>query len=191
MSEQRKRFRKLLEGRSIIVAPGAFDALSARLVEEAGFPAVYVTGGGLSRSWGFPDIGLMTMMENVGLIGRVCESVKIPVIADADTGYGSVLNVIRTVKEYERIGVACFHLEDQVTPKRCGHYDGKKVIGREEMKGKIKAAVDTRRGRNLESMRRLSAGIAMRKQERKLSLWRHLRVLRRWSGLPKRFRYRF
>jgi carboxyvinyl-carboxyphosphonate phosphorylmutase len=144
MNKQRKQFRKLLEREGVIIAPGAFDALSARIIEQVGFQAVYLTGGGISRSWGFPDLGLMTMTENLMLIARVCDSVKIPVIADADTGYGNALNVVRTVKEYERAGVACFHLEDQVTPKRCGHYDEKKVITRKEMEGKIRAAVETR-----------------------------------------------
>lgn len=125
MNNQRKQFRKLMKGKHIIIAPGAFDALSARIIERGGFPAVYLTGGGLSRSWGFPDLGLMTMTENLMLIARVCDSVNIPVIADADTGYGNALNVMRTVKEYERAGVACLHLEDQITPKRCGHYEKK------------------------------------------------------------------
>jgi carboxyvinyl-carboxyphosphonate phosphorylmutase len=145
MTEPRKQFRDFLKREKIIVAPGAFDALSARIIQQAGFNAVYLTGGGLSRSWGFPDLGLMTMMENAAFIARVCDSVEIPVIADADTGYGNVLNVIRTVREYERTGVASFHLEDQVTPKRCGHYEGKKVISTNEMIGKIKAAMDARR----------------------------------------------
>lgn len=144
MNDQCQRFHKLLKEKGIIIAPGAYDALSARIIEEAGFPAVYLTGGGLSRSWGFPDLGLLTLMENVAFISRVCDSVKIPVIADADTGYGNALNVVRTVREYERAGVVGFHLEDQCTPKRCGHYEGKEVVTREEMIGKIKAAVDSR-----------------------------------------------
>jgi len=144
MNKPRKQFRKLLKGRGVIIAPGAFDALSARIIERVGFPALYLTGGGISRSWGFPDLGLMTMTENLTLIARVCDSVSIPVIADADTGYGNALNVVRTVREYERAGVACLHLEDQITPKRCGHYEEKKVITREEMEGKIRAAVETR-----------------------------------------------
>ena len=149
MNDQRKNFRERLRGKGMIVAPGAYDALSARIIERAGFPAVYLTGGGLSRSWGFPDIGLMTMTENVSFIARVCDSVEIPVIADADTGYGNALNVIRTVREYERAGVAAFHLEDQVTPKRCGHYEGKDVVSKEEMIAKIKAAVDARKDADL------------------------------------------
>ena len=149
MNDQRKHFRERLRAKGMIVAPGAYDALSARIIERTGFPAVYLTGGGLSRSWGFPDIGLMTMTENVSFVARVCDSVEIPVIADADTGYGNAVNVIRTVREYERAGVAAFHLEDQVTPKRCGHYEGKEVVSKEEMIGKIKAAVDARKDADL------------------------------------------
>ncbi len=149
MSSQRTQFRKMLQSGRIIVAPGAYDALSARVVEKAGFSALYLTGGGFSRSWGFPDLGLMTMTENVAMIARLCDSVDIPVIADADTGYGNALNVIRTVKEFERAGVAAFHMEDQWTPKRCGHYEGKEVVNKEEMIGKIKAAVDTRKDPDL------------------------------------------
>ena len=106
MDEKRKNLRNLLKEESLIITPGVYDALTARIVENAGFSAAYLTGGGLSRSWGFPDLGLMTLMENVGLIARVCDSVQIPIIADADTGYGNALNVIRTVKEFERAGVA-------------------------------------------------------------------------------------
>ncbi len=157
MDNRRQRFRKMMEGKQIIIAPGAFDALSARIIERAGFSAVYLTGGGISRSWGFPDLGLMSLMENVSFISRVCDSVEIPVIADADTGYGNALNVVRTVREYERAGVACFHLEDQVTPKRCGHYEGKEVVKKGEMIGKIKAAVDTRRDADLALIARTDA----------------------------------
>ena len=157
MDDQRNQFRKMLEGKKIITAPGAFDALSAKIIEQAGFSAIYLTGGGLSRTWGFPDLGLMTLVENASFIGRVCDSVEIPVIADADTGYGNVLNVIRTVREYERTGVACFHLEDQVTPKRCGHYEGKEVVEKGEMIGKIKAAADTRKDAALSIIARTDA----------------------------------
>lgn len=157
MNNRRKQFRKLLTEKRIIVAPGAFDALSARIVEEAGFPAIYLTGGGLSRSWGFPDLGLMTMVENAAFIARVCDSVEIPVISDADTGYGNALNVVRTVREYERTGVAGFHLEDQVTPKRCGHYEGKEVVNRGEMVGKIRAALDARQDKDMVIIARTDA----------------------------------
>jgi 2-methylisocitrate lyase-like PEP mutase family enzyme len=126
------------------MVPGAYDTLTARLVEAAGFAAVYLTGGGYSRASGYPDLGLLTLTENTQFISRTVEAVQIPVIADADTGYGNAINVIRTVREYEKTGVAGFHLEDQVSPKKCGHYEGKEVISRAEMVGKIKAAVDTR-----------------------------------------------
>src|SRR5437762_6850789 len=141
----RQRMRELIGGRGYTMVPGAYDTLTARLVEQAGFAAVYLTGGGYSRANGYPDLGLLTLGENVRFIGLTVEAVGIPVIADADTGYGNALNVIRTVREYEKAGVAAFHLEDQVSPKKCGHYEGKQVVSKAEMVGKIKAAVDTRR----------------------------------------------
>ncbi len=140
---------ELVKGNGYTIVPGASDPLTARLVEAAGFAAVYLTGGGFSRANGYPDLGLMTMSEIVGWIGRCVEAVGIPVIADADTGYGNALNVVRMVREYEKTGVAAFHLEDQVAPKKCGHYEGKQVVHTAEMVGKIKAAVDTRRDERL------------------------------------------
>ena len=137
--------RRLIGQNGYTMVPGAYDTLTARLVEAAGFAAVYLTGGGYSRASGYPDLGLLSLTENAMFIGRTVEAVGIPVIADADTGYGNAINVIRTVREYEKTGVAGFHIEDQVSPKKCGHYEGKEVIGRAEMIGKIKAAVDTRR----------------------------------------------
>jgi 2-methylisocitrate lyase-like PEP mutase family enzyme len=141
----RKALRRLIAGTGYTMVPGAYDTLTARLVEQAGFDVVYLTGGGYSRASGYPDLGLLTSVENVRFIGLTVEAVGIPVIADADTGYGNAINVIRTVREYEKSGVAGFHIEDQVAPKKCGHYEGKEVISRAEMIGKIKAAVDTRR----------------------------------------------
>jgi 2,3-dimethylmalate lyase len=139
------RLRTLLESGQTIVAPGAFDPLAARLVEEAGFPAVYMTGFGTSAALiGRPDVGLLTMTEMVGNAGRIAACVDIPVIADADTGYGNPLNVIRTVGAYEAAGVAGIHIEDQVAPKKCGHMDGKQVIGAQEMAEKVRAAVEAR-----------------------------------------------
>jgi 2,3-dimethylmalate lyase len=139
------RLRVLLDSGQTIVAPGAFDSLSARLVEEAGFPAVYMTGFGTSAALlGRPDVGLLTMTEMAGNAGRIAECVDIPVIADADTGYGNPLNVIRTVGAYEAAGVAGIHIEDQVAPKKCGHLEGKQVIPAEEMVQKIRAAVEAR-----------------------------------------------
>src|ERR1700759_871366 len=141
----RQKMRELITRRGYTMAAGAYDTLTARLVEQTGFEAVYLTGGGYSRANGYPDLGLLTLSENVRFIGLTVEAVGIPVIADADTGYGNAINVIRTVREYEKSGVAGFHIEDQVSPKKCGHYEGKEVISRAEMVGKIKAAVDTRR----------------------------------------------
>ena len=139
------RLRALLESAETIVAPGAFDPLAARLVEEAGFPAVYMTGFGTSAALlGRPDVGLLTMTEMAGNAGRIAGCVDIPVIADADTGYGNALNVIRTVGTYEAAGVAGIHIEDQVAPKKCGHMEGKLVIPAEEMAAKVRAAVEAR-----------------------------------------------
>ena len=139
------RLRALLASGQTIVAPGAFDPLAARLVEEAGFPAVYMTGFGTSAALlGRPDVGLLTMTEMAGNAGRIADCVDIPVIADADTGYGNALNVIRTVGAYEAAGVAGIHIEDQVAPKKCGHMDGKLVIPAEEMAAKVQAAVEAR-----------------------------------------------
>ena len=141
----RRKLRQLIAKHGYTMVPGAYDTLTARLVEAAGFEAVYLTGGGYSRASGYPDLGLLTVVENVRFIGLTVEAVTIPVVADADTGYGNAINVIRTVREYEKAGVAGFHIEDQVAPKKCGHYEGKEVIAKAEMVGKIKAAVDTRR----------------------------------------------
>jgi 2-methylisocitrate lyase-like PEP mutase family enzyme len=139
------RLRALLDSGQTIVAPGAFDPLAARLVEEAGFPAVYMTGFGTSAALiGRPDVGLLTMTEMADNAGRITACVDIPVIADADTGYGNPLNVIRTVGAYEAAGVAGIHIEDQVAPKKCGHMAGKLVIPAEEMAQKVRAAVDAR-----------------------------------------------
>ena len=145
----RQTMRSLIARGGYTMAPGAYDTLTARLVERAGFAAVYLTGGGYSRANGYPDLGLLTLSENVRFIGLTVEAVDIPVIADADTGYGNAINVIRTVREYEKSGVAAFHIEDQASPKKCGHYEGKEVISTAEMVGKIHAAVDTRQDSDL------------------------------------------
>jgi methylisocitrate lyase len=142
---QRNRLRELLRRPGILRAPGAFDAWSARLVEKAGFSAVYMTGYGVSASLlGQPDVGLITLPEMAGQAGNMASAVGIPVIADGDTGYGGILNVRRTVREYEKAGVAALQLEDQIFPKRCGHMEGKQIIPQKEMAAKIKAAVDAR-----------------------------------------------
>ena len=140
------RLRELLAQPDLLVAPGAYDALSARLIAQAGFPAVYMTGFGTAASvLGQPDVGLLTMSEMVSRAAALAAVVgKRPLIADADTGYGNPINVRRTVHEYERAGVAAIHIEDQVWPKKCGHMEGKQVIPLDEMVQKIRAAVDAR-----------------------------------------------
>ena len=145
-----KNLRTLVEERKLILAPGAFDALTAKIIEAQGFDAVYMTGYGTSASiFGLPDLGLLTMTEMLQNASRMADAIDIPLIADADTGYGNPINVIRTVREYEKAGVSAIQIEDQVWPKRCGHMKGKRVIDLEEMVGKIKAAVDTRTSSDL------------------------------------------
>lgn len=140
-----RMLRDLLARPEPLVAPGAYDALSARMVEAAGFECVYMTGFGTAASvLGRPDVGLLTGSEMVDNARRIVGAVGVPVVADADTGYGNPLNVIRTVSDYERAGVAGIHLEDQVMPKRCGHFGGKVVVPQEDMVAKIKAAVTAR-----------------------------------------------
>ena len=139
------KFRKLLNDPGIIQAPGAYDCLTAKLIEKAGFPAVYMTGAGTSvAQLGRPDLGLASMTEMVANAAALADILEVPLIADADTGYGGVLNVRRTVRQYERAGVAAIHIEDQDMPKRCGHLDDKKVVSTEDMVQKIRAAVDAR-----------------------------------------------
>ena len=140
-----RQLRELLGGTGIVVAPGAYDALSARLIEEAGFRAVYMTGFGTAASLlGRPDIGLVSGSEMIDNARRIAGCVAVPVIADADTGYGNPINVIRTVRDYERAGVAGIHLEDQVMPKRCGHLSGKALVPVGDMAAKVHAAVAAR-----------------------------------------------
>ncbi len=137
--------RALMGTHAPVLAPGAYDTLSARLVEAAGFPALYMTGFGTAASvLGRPDVGLLGMSEMVEHARRIVQAVGVPVIADADTGYGNPLNVIRTVQEYEAAGVAAIHIEDQVAPKKCGHMEGKQVIPAAEMVEKLRAAVEAR-----------------------------------------------
>ena len=138
------RLRELLAGDELVVAPGAYDALTARLVEAAGFPAVYMTGAGTAATLGYPDYGLLTMTEMAENLGRIAAAVRVPVIADADTGYGNELNVVRTVREYALRGAAALHIEDQVSPKRCGHLDRKDVIAADEFVSKVRAAAENR-----------------------------------------------
>jgi 2-methylisocitrate lyase-like PEP mutase family enzyme len=144
MAESRSRLRALLAGDGILLAPGAYDGLGAMLIEKAGFPLVYATGGGIARSMGFPDLGLLSFTEVLQRVKEIVRATSLPVIADADTGYGSAVNVIRTVKEFEDAGVAAFHIEDQIFPKKCGHYEGQSLVSTEEMAGKIEAAAHAR-----------------------------------------------
>jgi 2-methylisocitrate lyase-like PEP mutase family enzyme len=140
----RQTLKTLLLRNKLLVAPGCFDGLSARLVEEAGFEAAYLSGGAVARSMGIPDIGLVTMSEAIERAVQAVSTIKIPIIADADTGYGNAVNLVRTVREFERAGVAAIHIEDQITPKRCGHLEGKEVVPLAEIEQKIAAALATR-----------------------------------------------
>ena len=153
-----RRLRELMETRDIIIAPGAYDVLSARLIEAAGFEVVYMTGFGTAASlFGYPDAGLLTMTEMVDNARRIAEAVNIPVIADADTGYGNPINVVRTVQAYEDAGVAGIHIEDQVWPKKCGHMARKELIPIEDMVEKVRAAVDARRSKDFVIIARTDA----------------------------------
>jgi carboxyvinyl-carboxyphosphonate phosphorylmutase len=145
---QASRFRELLRRDGMIVAPGAYDCITAKLIEQAGFAAVYMTGAGTAASLGYPDFGLVTMSEMTANAARIAGAVDAPVIADADTGYGNELNVFRTVREFERSGVAGIHIEDQEFPKKCGHLEAKQVIPREDYAAKIRAAVAARRDKD-------------------------------------------
>jgi 2-methylisocitrate lyase-like PEP mutase family enzyme len=137
--------RQRLTQRIFTVAPGAYDCVSARLIEKAGFPAIYLTGSGMSMSaLGAPDVGLMSFAEILDRAKRIADVVSIPVIVDADTGYGGPLNVIRTVREFERAGLSAIQLEDQAWPKKCGHEGGRNLVSIQEMEGRVKAAVDAR-----------------------------------------------
>lgn len=145
----RAKFRALAEAKDILVLPGAYDALSAKLAEAAGFDAVYMTGYGQSASkLGAPDVGLMTMSEMAERAKDICAAVSIPVVCDGDTGFGNVVNLVRTVREYERAGAAAIQLEDQTMPKKCGHMLGRQVVDAEEMVNKLRAAAAARRDPN-------------------------------------------
>ncbi|HBH04780.1 MAG TPA: carboxyvinyl-carboxyphosphonate phosphorylmutase [Candidatus Rokubacteria bacterium] len=145
MTSRRRTLRTLVEQKQGLVVPGAYDGISARLVQQAGFPAVYMTGYGTAASrLGLPDLGFAGLAEMADHARNLAAVLDVPLIADADTGYGNALNVRRTVQMYEAAGVAALHIEDQVTPKRCGHLSGHQVIPRVEFAGKIRAAVDAR-----------------------------------------------
>lgn len=139
-----QQLRRLLASGDLVIAPGAYDAIGAKLIEQAGFGLVYMTGAGTSASLGYPDYGLLTMSEMAENAGMMSRSVNIPLISDADTGYGNELNTVRTVREFESRGVAGIHIEDQVSPKRCGHLDNKEIESLDKYLSKIEAAVHAR-----------------------------------------------
>ena len=140
--------RELMRRDGMVIAPGAYDCISAKLIEQAGFPAVYMTGAGTAATLGYPDYGLVTMSEMAENAGRIAAATTRPVIADADTGYGNELNVFRTVREYERRGLAGLHIEDQTFPKKCGHLDDKELVPLADYVAKIRAACDARADRD-------------------------------------------
>ncbi|MBJ7414110.1 MAG: isocitrate lyase/phosphoenolpyruvate mutase family protein [Niveispirillum sp.] len=154
----RKQLKALVEARRGVIVPGAFNALSAKVVEDLGFEAIYVTGAGVTNMWfGLPDQGFMGLAEIADHTARIRDTVNVPLLVDADTGFGNALNVYHTVRTLERAGADCIQLEDQVAPKRCGHFNGKDVISTEEAVTKIKAAVDARRDPDLLIMARTDA----------------------------------
>lgn len=158
MTSTRKTLRALVEARRGVLVPGAFNALSAKVVEDLGFEALYVTGAGVTNMWfGLPDQGFMGLAEIADHTARIRDAVELPLIVDADTGFGNALNVRHAVRTLERAGADCIQLEDQVAPKRCGHFNGKEVISTEEAVSKIKAAVDARRDPDLLIMARTDA----------------------------------
>jgi 2-methylisocitrate lyase-like PEP mutase family enzyme len=136
------KLRAILASGRIAVAPGAYDGLSARLVERAGFPAVYASGGAIARSTGVPDLGLLSVSAIVDRLASMVDVIEVPIVADADTGYGNALNAQAAARAFERAGVAAFHLEDQTFPKKCGHYDDKSIVPTHEMVQKLKAVRD-------------------------------------------------
>jgi 2-methylisocitrate lyase-like PEP mutase family enzyme len=153
-----KDFQKLLQEPGSFILPGAYDAMSAKLIEEIGFKAIYATGAGISNAQlGWADVGLTSLKEVVDIVARMADVTNVPIVVDGDTGFGNAINVIRTVREFERAGVAAIQMEDQVSPKKCGHFNGKDVISKEEMVGKIKAALDARKDENLAIMARTDA----------------------------------
>src|SRR6516225_4201180 len=157
MIETTERLRQLLNGREMLVAPFVYDCLQAKIAEQIGFQAVYMTGFGTAAARGFPDLGLLTMSEMVQNVRAIAHAVEVPVICDADTGYGNPVNVWRTVREYEEAGAAALHIEDQVWPKKCGFLAGKQVIPLEEMVPKVRAACDARRDPNFVIIARTDA----------------------------------
>ena len=153
-----KAFKMDLHEPGSFILPGAYDAMSARLIEEIGYKAIYATGAGISNAQlGWADVGLTSLKEVVDIVARMADVTTIPIVVDADTGFGNAINVMRTVREFERAGAAAIQMEDQVSPKKCGHFNGKEVISKEEMVSKIKAAVDTRQDESLSIIARTDA----------------------------------
>ena len=158
----RKKLKELVQARRGVIVPGAFNALSAKVIEDLGFEAIYVTGAGVTNMWfGMPDQGFMGLADIADHTARIRDAVNVPLLVDADTGFGNALNVIHTVRTLERAGADCIQLEDQVAPKRCGHFSGKEVISTEEAVNKIKAAVDARRDADLMIMARTDAAATL------------------------------
>ncbi|QMV73390.1 isocitrate lyase/phosphoenolpyruvate mutase family protein [Comamonas piscis] len=156
--DTKKLLKDMVAARRGVLVPGAFNALSAKVIEDLGFEAIYVTGAGVTNMWfGMPDQGFMGLAEIADHTARIRDTVSVPLLVDADTGFGNALNVYHTVRTLERAGADCIQLEDQVAPKRCGHFSGKEVISTEEAVSKIKAAVDARRDPNLLIMARTDA----------------------------------
>lgn len=154
----KQKLKQLVEARRGVIVPGAFNALSAKVVEDLGFEAIYVTGAGVTNMWfALPDQGFMGLHEIAEHTARIRDAVQVPLLVDADTGFGNALNVYHTVRTLERAGADCIQLEDQVAPKRCGHFSGKEVISTDEAVSKIKAAVDARRDPDLLIMARTDA----------------------------------
>jgi 2,3-dimethylmalate lyase len=157
MTQTTAQLRKLLDGPGMLLAPFVYDGMQAKIAERTGFEAVYMTGFGTAAARGYPDLGLLTMTEMVQNVRAISHAVNLPVICDADTGYGNAVNVWRTVREYEDAGAAALHIEDQVFPKRCGFLAGKQVIPMEDMVPKVRAACDARRDPNFVIIARTDA----------------------------------
>lgn len=153
-----KQFQSLLTQSNAFILPGAYDGMTARLIEEIGFPAIYATGAGISNAQlGWADVGLTTVSEVADVVSRMSDVTTVPIVVDGDTGFGNAINVIRTVKQFERAGASAIQFEDQVSPKKCGHFNGKQIISKIEMVNKIKAAVDSRNDENLSIIARTDA----------------------------------
>ena len=151
---QARKLRDAIKSGPMVVAPGAYDCITARLIEQAGFSCVYMTGAGTSAAHGLPDYGLLTMTEMVANAQRITSAISVPLVSDSDTGYGNELNAFRTVQEFERAGVAAIHIEDQVFPKKCGHLDNKELVSTEDYFAKIRAAASARRSKDFQIIAR-------------------------------------